>query len=252
MTCKNCGHSFEGNFCNNCGQKFNVRRINFNYLIDEISNSFFQVNRGIFFTIKDLAIRPGNSIRDFLNGKRKQHFKPLAFILMVSAIYVLTTYFTGKKTYLGDAMSGMSSAFSDNGDELAITNIILNWLSNNFAYSTLLLLPIFSFASYLSFIKVKYNYFEHLILNFYIAGQQIIIYLTFDILFFTFKIEGYLIQIVPFIIAMLYLFWAFIQFFKTEKLLLKIVLTILNYILYFIIISITITLISILEMMIKR
>jgi len=252
MICKNCKQNFDGHFCNNCGQSSKVRKVDFKYLLDEISNSVFQVNRGILFTVKELFIRPGHSIREFLAGKRIQHFKPLSYILLLSAIYVLITFLIGKKTYLGDSLSGMTSAINDNGSELAITGDILNGLSNNFAYATLLLLPFFSLASYISFIKTKYNYFEHLILNFYIAGQQIIIYLIFALLFFFFKIEGYFIQSVPFILAMLFTFWTFVQFFKTKKLYPKILLTLLTYILNFILIIVAITLIGIIEIGIKR
>lgn len=33
MICKNCEQQFQGSFCNNCGQKSNVKRINFAYLL---------------------------------------------------------------------------------------------------------------------------------------------------------------------------------------------------------------------------
>lgn len=245
MTCKNCGQNFEGNFCNNCGQNSNVQKINLSYLVDEISNSVLQVNRGILFTIKELFIRPGHSIREFLEGKRKQHFKPLAFVLLVSTVYVLLTYFTGTKTFLGDTITGISEAISSKGQELSKSVKILNWLANNYAYSTLLLLPIFSFASYLSFKKAKYNYFEHLILNFYITGQQIVIYLIFTFLFYAINSESYLLQGLPFIFSLLFTFFVFIQFFKSQKLVTKIFHTLLTYILYYIFIGIFMSLIGI-------
>lgn len=252
MICKNCKQNFDGNFCNNCGQKHNVERLNFNYLINEISNNILQVNRGIFFTIKELTIRPGHTIRDFLNGKRKQHFKPLAFILFTSAVYVLITYFTNPITVVEEALSGITDALSNNGEKLSITANILNWLLSNFAYSTLLLIPIFSFASYICFLKEKYNYIEHLILNFYISGQQIIIYLTFAALYYIFGIDGYYKEIIPVIVATLFIFWTYIQFFKNHNFFLKISLTILTYILNFILIMIMIVIIVFIEVMIKR
>lgn len=244
MTCKNCNKNFDGNFCNNCGQKSNVQKINFTYLVDEISNSVLQVNRGILFTIKELFVRPGNSIREFLEGKRKQHFKPLAFVLLVSTIYVLLTYFTGTKTFLGNALTGVSDAISSRGQELSTSIKILNWLANNYAYSTLLLLPIFSLASYLSFKKVQYNYFEHLILNFYITGQQIVIYIIFTFLYYAFNSDSYFLQGLPFILSILFTFLTFIQFFQSKKIVTKIFLTLLAYILYFIFIVVFMTLIG--------
>ena len=231
MVCKNCEQESNGNFCNNCGQKSNINRINYHYLIDEVSNNILQVNRGIFFTIKELSIRPGNTIREFLRGKRKQHFKPIAFVLLTSALYVLITLLTDEKTFLGNAFSGMARALNESGLEKSTTANILNWLSNNFGYSSLLLLPFFSFASYISFMNQKYNFFEHLILNCYITGQQTLIYLTCSIIFFVLKIDGYYVQAVPFLIATLFTFWAFNQFFET-KTLSKTLLTLLTYILY--------------------
>jgi len=238
MICKNCENDFEGNFCNNCGQKRNVQKINLNYLIDEISNSFFQVNRGIFFTLKELSIRPGKSINDFLNGKRKQHYKPLAFVLLTSTIYIIVAYSFDEKTYLGAFLSGFIEGINANPDEkgLLIFQNKLDWLSNNFTYFTLLILPLFSFASYILFIKERYNYFEHLILNFYITGQQTVIYIVFYLLFILFKIDiesSYLTSF-PVFLSLLYGFWSFITFFNNKKTFSIITLTILTYILFYI------------------
>ena len=232
MICKNCENDFKGNFCNNCGQKKNVHKVNLNYLINEISNSFFQVNRGLFFTIKELSFRPGKSIRNYLYGKRKQHYKPLAFVLLTSTVYVLLTHLIDDNTYIGYAISGMLESINNNDIENSELQNGLSWLSKNFAYTSLLLLPIFSFASYLIFLKSKYNYFEHLILNIYVTGQQTIIYLIFSLFFFTFKIENYYVLSLPLIISISYLFWAYIKFFNSRKVLLTILLTIFSYIIY--------------------
>ena len=40
-TCKNCEQDLQGNFCQNCGQKSTVQKINYNYLINEVSESVF-------------------------------------------------------------------------------------------------------------------------------------------------------------------------------------------------------------------
>ncbi len=251
MICKNCEHSFKGNFCNNYGQNSNVGRIDIKYLLNEIPNSVFQVNRGLFFTIVELFTRPGNSIREFLHGKRKKHFKPLAFVLLMSTLYVLTTYLTDKYTILGDGISGIAESLNNKGTKSLITSDILNWFAQNHSYATLGILPLFSLASYLIFIKSKYNYFEHLILNFYVTGQQMVIYLIFTFLFFVFRIEGYYIDIIPFIIGILYLFWVFVKFFKYGNILQRIVLTILAYILYFILIILLLFSMTIIENLIK-
>jgi hypothetical protein len=183
-----------------------------------------------------LFTRPGYTIRAFLEGKRKPYYKPLAFILLLSAIYALITFLFGESTYLGEVFAGMASAMNDDGKEPSLTVSFFNWLSNNFAYSTLLLLPVFSLATYLSFIKERYNYFEHLVLNSYISGQQIIVYLVFSLPLFLFQIEGYYVQIIPVIIATVYLFWVIVRFFKGFSIFKKLILSILAYLLYFILV----------------
>ncbi|WP_157961188.1 DUF3667 domain-containing protein [Lutibacter citreus] len=209
-------------------------------MLEEISNSIFQVNRGILFTIKELFTRPGKSIREYLEGKRKKHFKPLAFVLLASTLYVLTTYLTDMNTYLGDSMFGIAESLSKNTTDASASVKFLNWLANNNAYSTLLFLPIFSLASYLVFKKSKYNYFEHLILNFYITGQQTVIYLIFSLVFF----KGYYMPSFPFILGIIFNFWVFNQFFKNNKTIKNMLLILLTYILFHIELIILISIIT--------
>lgn len=231
MICKNCEQEFEGNFCNHCGQKASVQQINFQYLIQELSSTLFKMNKGFFYTIKELFIRPGHSIREFLEGKRRWHVKPFAFVLLVSTIYVLFTHFVGRNTLLGEVISGLTNGLSHEGRDHSSTVDLLNWLGNNHAYFTLILLPMFSLASYLAFIKSGYNYFEHVILNLYIGGQQIFIQLIFSTSFL-FVEDDYYIEIAPFALGILFIFWAFAQFFESKSLFVKISLTGVTFILY--------------------
>ncbi|UTW61520.1 DUF3667 domain-containing protein [bacterium SCSIO 12741] len=99
-TCQNCGYTFEGNYCNQCGQKADSGRVNLQFLLNELSNSVFQLNHGLLFTIKELTLRPGHTIQEYLAGKRKVHIRPLAFLFVTAALYVLLASVTGKQTYL--------------------------------------------------------------------------------------------------------------------------------------------------------
>lgn len=241
MICKNCEQQFQGSFCNNCGQKSNVKRINFAYLIREIPSSVFQLNSGILFTIKLLSTKPGRGIKDFLDGKRKAYFKPLAFVLVLSAIYVFVAHFTSKPTYLEGIFTEIKEIIKQHqAIELTVFVKLLNWLSNNFAYSALVLLPVFSLASYLAFLKSKLNYFEHLVLNMYIFGQQILIYIFFVVLFSIFKVSPKILELTSFVSATLYLFWVYFLFFQSKKLV-RLLFTFFAYLLHFILIVILIT-----------
>lgn len=223
MICKNCEAVFEGNFCYKCGQSSKVRKINIRYFLDEIPNSIFQINRGILFTVKELFIRPGHSIREFVEGKRKNHTKPIAFLLLTSTLYVLLNYFLGQQTFLGEFIEGVKSFDKNNDAE------ILNIISKNQAYLIFIILPFFSIASYLAFIKSKYNLFEHIILNLYITGQQMLVYMMYS---FVIDAGGYGLIALPLLSGAALNIWAYIQFFDKNSKLKNISLIIVTYIIF--------------------
>ena len=228
--CKNCSQRFEGAFCNNCGQDARVRRIDSTYIFGELTSNLFQLNRGLFYTIKEVSVRPGNSIKEFLEGKRKQYVKPLSYLLLTSALYVLTTHFLGLNTFFQDFTEGFTSGVTNEGNAVAagILNI-LTWLTNNHTYTVLLTLPLFSAASYLAFKKSRYNYFEHVVLNMYITGQQMLIYLLSSFA----VVEDSITEVIPSLLGMAFSFWAFYQFFGNHRPFVRILLTIVTYILFF-------------------
>jgi Protein of unknown function (DUF3667) len=45
------------------------------------------LDKGILFTTKELFTRPGHSIREFLDGKRVRHFKPISMVIILAGIY---------------------------------------------------------------------------------------------------------------------------------------------------------------------
>jgi len=223
MKCKNCEKIFNGNFCNHCGQSSRVREIDLRYLLNEVPESIFQINHGFLFTVKELFTRPGHAIGEYINGKRTNYSKPIAFIILTSAIYVLVNYFIGGVTFMDDFIAGLSLGRNDTG-ELAELKIY-SWLANNQTYTLLFLLPFYSLASYFAFKKSKYNYTEHLVLNFYITGQQFIIYTIFSFI----NVKDDFLVWMALIVGMFFNYWAFSQFFGKQKLIMKIVRIVLFY-----------------------
>jgi hypothetical protein len=107
---------------------------------------------------------------------------------------------------------------------------IATWFSKNYAYSTLLLLPVFSLASYLSFFKFGKNYLEHLLVNSYITGQQAIFYSLFAI-GGTF-VNSELFEIIPLMVSISYTLWVYWQFFSEGNRIFNIFRTMMTYLLY--------------------
>lgn len=231
MNCKNCGEISSGNFCSQCGQKLNVKRISLSSLFNDLVESVFQVNSGLFFTLKELFVRPGKSIQEFLNGKRKNHFKPIAYVLLFSTIYFIVSKITNQNTWMDDAIFGFTKGAYDQGEQLELSKM-MTWFISNFAYTSLLLVPVFSLASYLCFSKFEPNYFEHVVLNSYITGQQAIFYILFCLL--RSVIDSELMEMIPFLITIAYSFFVFFQFFNKGNRILNILRSLLTYVLYLI------------------
>ncbi len=229
MKCKNCGHTIDGKYCSHCGQHSNVDRINLPNFLNEVSESVFQINKGFFYTLISLFFRPGKSIREFLNGKRKKHFKPIAYVLILSTLYFLITQITNQNTWMEDLLSGFVEGASEPNSEIR-TPVILTWFSANFAYSTLILLPIFSLASYLSFLNFGANYIEHIVINSYVAGHQAIFYSLFALLGTV--IESKLLESIPVLVAMSYTCWVFWKLFAKGNRVLNILRSFMTYFLY--------------------
>ena len=244
-SCKNCNHIFEGNFCNHCGQSADTHDINFHGILHEIQHSILHIDKGILFTTKELFTRPGHAIREYLYGKRIKHFKPFAYILLLSTIYALLTKISHKNTFVGQFLSGMTEGFSDNNEnQPSLFLELLSWLKNHYAHTTLLFLPIISLASYLSFYKSKYNYFQHLILNAFIAGQRTVVFLLMlpAVYFITDETLNDGIDTFKVYIAIILISWSYYQFFNTIQPLKKILLIVLTFILmvvFFIILNLT-------------
>jgi len=132
---------------------------------------------------------------------------------------------------MNEIVLAFSDGTSDSDINTAIPSI-LNWFSSNFAYTTLLLLPPFSIASYLSFLGLGRNYLEHFVLNAFVAGQQAIIYSITLLLEVFIASEHW--ESIGLIVSISYAFWMFWQFFSEGNRILNILRSILTYILYLI------------------
>ncbi len=91
-TCLNCHqHYLESyKFCHTCGQKASVHRINTHFLI----HAFTHADTGIFYLVKELALKPGVVVKEYVVGARKKYYNPFNFFLITIAISAfLSAYF---------------------------------------------------------------------------------------------------------------------------------------------------------------
>jgi hypothetical protein len=66
--CKSCGFSGSGNYCSRCGQSFNTKRIAIIEFVRELYRFFVHIDKGFFFTLKQLIVAPGHMQRSYIDG----------------------------------------------------------------------------------------------------------------------------------------------------------------------------------------
>jgi len=119
---------------------------------------------------------------------------------------------------------------------------IITMLMDNYAYTTLLLIPLYALSSYIIFRKEGYNYFEHLVLNCFITGHQAIFYSLAALIPVGNVHEiGVAIAVLCSVIFTFCVFW---QLFKQKGILGVIIRTFLTYLLSLIFLGITLGLIA--------
>lgn len=212
--CLNCDSEIKGRFCSNCGQSSDTKRINFHYLWHDIQHGLLHIDKGILFTAKELYTRPGNSIREFLNGKRVNHFKPISLVIVLAGIYSLLSHYFELNLFSGFyEINGNGGSFENSK---TVVDSVSKWFSNHYSIMSLIQIPVFSLGTYICFKKVKYNFTEHLIINTFIAGQKLILHiLTFPLYYWLNKTSysrpvDQAVDVIGFAIA----FWTLYQLFN--------------------------------------
>ena len=158
-TCRNCNSELQGNYCSNCGQPVKLKRIDSKFMKEELGQ-VLQFEKGIFFTIKELLIRPGKSIRDFIAKDRNRLVKPILFIIITSLVYTLIEhYFNIDSTYIGYE-----------GLENNATNKIFGWIQENYGYTNIIMGFFIAFWTKIFFRKYNYNIYEILVLMCFVLG----------------------------------------------------------------------------------
>lgn len=168
--CKNCSEIFVGNYCPNCGQHAHEHRVNAHYFLHDIPHSVFHVDHGFFYTVKMLFTKPGQMVHDYLAGKRIRYFRPIGYVMVMTALSTLLVKFLDWLTKKFLASNGIVMKQSD------------NFFEQYFSVFIFLMIPLASLVTWLFFARKKYNYWEHFLANTYIAAQLNIMWILMHLI----------------------------------------------------------------------
>jgi hypothetical protein len=215
--CQNCNTALQGKYCSNCGQSSETHKIDVHYLWHDVQHGLLHLDKGILFTTKELFTRPGHSIREFLEGKRVKHFKPISLVLVLAGIYGLLFHFFKINMFANYIV------VSGSGERVnQINEVIRNmseWIGQHYSILALLQVPIFTIGTYLCFRKSGYSFVEHLIINTFLIGQRLILHIITFPLYYISNGTPMLIQADRIITMIGYALaiWTLIQFFKYQS-----------------------------------
>lgn len=201
--CKKCKSEVTQNYCPNCGHPEILTRIDGQYLLQEI-RSVLSFEKGFLFTIRELAINPGRSIKDFLNEDRNRLVKPIVFLVVTSLIYtVFNNIFLFEDGYV---------KFSTNVESATLT--IFKWIRGNYGYANIIMAFFIGGWIKLFFRKHKFNIFEILVLLCFVMGMGMLIYSIFGVIQ---SLTSFALMQIAGIIGSIYLTWSIGDFYGKGK-----------------------------------
>lgn len=168
-TCLNCGQNLKSTYCDNCGQIAGTRRFSLKHIFSpDLLLGILSLERGFFFTVKELFTRPGHAIREYIQGRRVRylHYFNLLVILITLGIII--------DSYNSISMTDIMGTTVFEG-----LNRFEKFTAEYPKLYTLLAIPVFAAISFFWFKKAKQNFAEHLVLNAYRASGDIIMGFVF-------------------------------------------------------------------------
>ena len=166
--CANCrrGNPPKAHYCLHCGQAMHQHRIDAHFIWHELQHGLLHVDKGIFFTIKELALQPGRTVREFLAGRRTAHFKPVTLLLLAAGTYTLLRHFAPEAL--------IQEPDHDTATFQGLT--VGRWLNNHLAWFWLLMGPLVAWAIQRLFRRfADFNLYEVLVLVLYLTGETFVL-----------------------------------------------------------------------------
>jgi hypothetical protein len=167
-TCSNCDGTVTLQYCSSCGQK-KYRRIDKKYLVEEIQYTLLHVNKGFLYSVKSLLRNPGKTAREYIEGGRVNHYKPILLAVLTSGLYA----------FISINLINPSAIYALSDPQVAQeTKGIADFMLRYWNFITLALIPLFAILTRFVFKKQEENYFEHIVMNAYMQSLFSILYIV--------------------------------------------------------------------------
>lgn len=183
-SCLNCDAELLGEFCHHCGQSAKVKRLAFLETLKDFFSSAFALEGPLIQTMKMLLVNPGLLFREYIAGKRKKYYRPVAFFILLTAIYLIVRSLISYDPF---ADNPMTTNVPESRKKMVEAGYFMVRNINNILFTLVLSIAI----SQKLFFYRRHNFTEYLTMGFFIVG----IYNFFGIVFAMFS--TYIYQVKP-------------------------------------------------------
>ena len=164
--CLNCGTAIHENYCENCGQPTNTGQITFKETINTFLSIAFAFEGKLWLTIRLLITNPGKLFREYISGKRNTYYKPVAFFILVTAVYLILRAVIGFDPMAVESVKNdmeKINAFSPKaGEVFKLMSLYINNILFLLVLSTAFMLKLF--------FRKRYNLAEYTSIALFIVG----------------------------------------------------------------------------------
>jgi hypothetical protein len=115
----------------------------------DIPHSVLHIDKGFFFTLRSLALRPGKMLEEYVDGKRVDHFRPFAFVIIMTTVCAV--------------LINLMRTRMD-------TALVPGFFSKYPSALIFILIPVISLVTWLCFHDRRFNYWEHVLFNTYLGA----------------------------------------------------------------------------------
>ena len=200
------------------------------FLADSV-RSLFDIDKGLPGTLKQLFIDPRPVVNHYWD-KSISYFPPIRYIIILGIVYAVLWELILGNEYVADFVDQLfdpSQAKEAStldaqviAQEKTLFAQIYVMFNRYLAYITVAVVPLFAVFTYLLFKKDNKTFVHHLILNSYLNGQIILMYI-FSVLFGLYSYDAFNLGLIPiFIIGLGYYIWATLKSFSKRGLLFKV------------------------------
>jgi len=207
--CINCDAPVSGKYCHECGQKTNIKRLDFKGLTEEISYFFTHIEKGFLRTSKEFIIHPGVTSLNYLKGKRKNYQKPVSYFLIWVGLYILVHNMIINRFHYEYILSA-----ADQIPRHAEANLFLR---KHFSLFLLPLLIVSAISVWLVLARPRFYFIEIVVLMLYGGGTYFMMTLASDIVLgvlLRININHYHVFLWQTILSALYNAWFTYDFFR--------------------------------------